>query len=115
MKSIQEILDLALESGLYVSREEYDKMKLNLCDDHSYYMCDVLGTICADGVITEEELNLSSDEIAKYIQDSKYNASCMSFFLEKNSLPSSHEDKLEIYKDWENKPKISVQDTVNSV
>lgn len=115
MKTMQEILDLALDSGLYVSREEYENLKLNLFDDRSYYMCDVLETICADGVITEEELNFSSDEIAKYIQESKYNAYCMSFFLSKNSLPSSHEDKIKIYKDWSNKPKISVQDTVNSV
>ena len=115
MKTMQEILDLALDSMLYISREEYDLLELPLGDDHSYYMCDILVTIYWDGLITQEERDFATDEIAKYIGENKYNASCMSLFLQKHSLPSSHEDKVKIYKNWDLRPKIALQNSSNIV
>lgn len=111
MKSIQEILDLALESTLYISREEYDLLELPLDDNHSYYMCDILVTIYSDGLITQEEREFATDEITNYINSDSENSEyvySLERFLEKNSLPSSHEDKIKIYKNW-NLRKMSVQ------
>lgn len=102
MKTMQEILNLALESTLYISREEYDLLDLPLDDNHSYYMCDVLENIYTDELITREEHEFATDEIAKYIGEK--HAGCMSLFLQKNSLPSSHEDKVKIYKNWNLRP-----------
>ena len=113
MKTMQEILDLALDSMLYISREEYDKLKLYLNDDHSYYMCDVLQIIYSDDLITREEYEFATDEIAEYIGEK--HAGCMSLFLQKNSLPSSHEDKVKIYKNWDLRPKKALQNSLDVV
>lgn len=118
MKSIQEILNLALESNLYISREVYDLQELPLDDDHSYYMCDILGTLHDQNIITTQELHKVCSEITNYINSDSENSGdvySLESFLEKNSLPSSHEDKIKIYKDWKNKPKISVRSMDDAV
>ena len=101
MKTVQEILDLALKSTLYVSREEYDLLNVDLDDEHSYYMCDVLGSLEKYGDITSEEHQLVIDSIENYIDPGYW---CLGTHLENSNLPNSHEDKIKIYKDWENKP-----------
>ena len=114
---MQEILDLALESTLYISREEYDKSKLTLCDNHSYYMCDVLEEIHYQGIITAQELQNVSSEIIDYINSDSENLEVYSLesFLEKNSLPSTHEDKIKIYKNWDLRPEIALQNGLDDV
>lgn len=106
MKSIQEILDLALESTLYISREEYDLRDLPLDDVHSYYMCDILRTLYDRDIITEEEFHDACSEIIDYINSDSENLEVYSLesFLQKHSLPSSHEDKVKIYENWNLRP-----------
>lgn len=109
MRSMQEILNLALESTLYISREEFDKLKLNLCDVHSYYMCDVLEALCDRDIITEQELQKVISEITKYINSDSENSEdvySLESFLEKKNLPSSHYDKIKIYKNWDLRPMV---------
>lgn len=111
MKSIQEILNLALESTLYISREEYDLLKLPLDDDHSYYMCDILDTLCDRDIITAQEFHKATSEINEYINSDSENLGevySLESFLKEHSLPSTHEDKIKIYKNWDLRP-IGVQ------
>lgn len=117
MKSIQEILDLALESTLYISREEYDLLDLPVDDVHSYYMCDVLEELCDRGIITAQELQNVSSEIIDYINSDSENLGevySLESYLKEHSLPSSHEDKIKIYKNW-NLRQMSVQSMDNAV
>lgn len=107
MKSIQEILNLALESTLYISREVYDLQDLPLDDDHSYYMCDVLEELHNQDIITAQELHKVTSEINEYINSDSENSEdvySLESFLQKHSLPSSHEDKIKIYKNWDLRP-----------
>lgn len=116
MKSMQEILDLALESNLYISREEFDKLKLPLNDVHSYYMCDVLETLHNRDIITTQELQKVTSEITKYINSDSENPGdvySLESFLKEHSLPSSHEDKIKIYKNWDLRPKIAFQNSLD--
>lgn len=103
MKSIQEILNLALESTLYVSREEYDLLDLPLDDNHSYYMCDILEELHYQGIITAQEFHDVTSEIIDYINSDSDNLGevySLESFLKEHSLPSTHEDKIKIYKNW---------------
>ena len=107
IRSLQEILDLALESNLYISREEYDLLDLPLDDVHSYYMCDILEELQYQDIITYQELQKVTSEITNYINSDSENSEdvySLESFLEKKSLPSSHEDKIKIYKNWNLRP-----------
>ena len=117
MKSIQEILNLALESTLYISREEYDLLELPIDDNHSYYMCDVLEELQNQGIITAQELEKVSSEIIDYINSDSENLGevySLESYLVEHSLPSSHEDKVKIYENWDLRP-MSVQSMDNVV
>lgn len=104
MKTTQEIFNLAISTGLYGP----DAVRI-LCPDNKWrdakrHMCFSLQHLYYSKQITNEEYAQADREINRYLREFGYLPSA----LEANSLPSSFQDRLAIYKDWENRPKLEV-------
>jgi hypothetical protein len=104
MRTMQEILNVVIESGVYRPLPTNDfYIPFHMVGYGSYYMCD-----CVDHcyqilkLISEDEHTLVIDNIRKYI-DYRFS---LEGVLYKNNLPSSFESRLVIYKDWDNRPKL---------
>lgn len=105
MKTIQEIFDLAINTGLYGA----DTDKTVYCPDGqerevSRYMCFSLISLRWAGHITEEEGEVAKSEIEYYLSEFGYLADALSY----HGLPYSFEDCLAVYKDWENRPRLKM-------
>ena len=91
MKTVQEVLDLAI-SLRYYRDEGKDR-----------YMCLALETMLAHKVVTLEEYLSAVAEIDTYVgfEGTLYNK------LSYNNLPSTFEDRLTIYSNWSLRPTLT--------
>ena len=91
VKTVQEVLNLAISLGYYrdVGRDKF--------------MCLALETMLSHKVITLEEHLNTEAEIAIYVG----NAGTLRNKLCINSLPSEYEDRLTIYSNWSLRPTLT--------
>ena len=105
MKTTQEIFNLAISTGLYSdSVKRYVKCSDGIERLSTPHMCFALISLEYSGQITPDEHYQAVMEIEKYLTDWGY----LEEALVSNDLPSSFQDRLAIYKDWENRPKLEV-------
>lgn len=93
MRTVQEIFNLAIETGAY--------SKL----DGERFMCLALDGMRYDGQITIGECQLAENEIERYLTYLGRKGGALEPALERSGLPFSFEDRLKIYQNWENRPK----------
>ena len=96
MRTVQEIFDTVIETGHYGKRRQGV-----ICET---YMCFALSNACRRNVITSEESDFAHDLIRGYLTDSVTLKGALSY----SSLPSSKDDRLAVYQNWENRPKLNV-------
>ena len=100
MRSIQEIFDVVLDTGAYdPSGEEYEHC--------SRYMCFALEvTHELFNVITEEECKVATEAATNYVALlGNGGTRVLSTALAYRDLPHSPDDLINIYKDWNNRPR----------
>lgn len=95
-RSIQEIFNVVIEEGFYKSTSRS-------------LMCSAIVDAFDAGVISLKEKDAAHEAIRDYLaQTGEYDPIFLksAFFL--SGLPYSFEDRLAIYKDWENRPKLKL-------
>lgn len=96
VRSIQEIFNVVIEEGFYKSPS---------CS----LMCFALIDAFDAGVISSEEMDAAHEAIRNYLtQTGEYNPIFLKSALFLSGLPYSFEDRLAIYKDWDNRPKLKL-------
>ena len=94
VRSIQELFNYLIDNGYYRADNE-----------QTSFMCNVLATFYRISIMEKPTILMALEEIRDYLAvtgcDSLVGA------LYKNSLHHSFEDCLNIYQDWENRPKLS--------
>ena len=93
LDSVQEIFDKVIDNGYYTSIAGNEKFK------YSNYMCYSLKYAYEDNIITKKDFFLARKEIEQYI-----GMSGLESVLSWNRLPSNYDDRLKIYRNWEDKP-----------
>lgn len=66
-------------------------------------MCWALRVARDTGVITAEDETLALHAINEYLQDFVF----LAYALESRGMPCTFEDRLKLYQDWENRPKLT--------
>lgn len=105
MKTTQEIFNLAIAIGLYGKNPH----QVIQCPDgierlSTPHMCFALISLEFSGQITFCEHYQAETEIQEYLANWGY----LEEALRANDLPSNFQDRLAIYMDWENRPKLEV-------
>ena len=96
MRTVQEIFDTVIQTGHYGKRKQGV-----ICET---YMCFALTNACRHQVITSEESDFAHDLIKDYLTESATLKGALGY----NRLPSSSDDRLALYQNWENRPKLGV-------
>lgn len=87
-RSVQEIFDAVIDGGFYTERV--------------YYMCFSLQGAYSEGVISKKEMCIAGRSIKSYL-GRRY--SLESLLLE-HGLPRKFSDRLSIYRNWANRPRL---------
>lgn len=98
-RTTQEVFNIILDSGMYVSKPDYVEV-----DETSMFMCHCILYARDLNLITSIEEKQTIASIAEYIKDRPRMS--LAEKLKKNNLPNSYQDRLAIYRDWANKPKL---------
>lgn len=101
MRTVQEIFNLAIESGAYANAEKYDE------DGYvksSRYMCIAVEYLARTYKITAEEYEMTKQAIENYLKGFYSLASA----LIASRFSYKYEATLAIYEDWNSKPKLTV-------
>lgn len=91
MNDIQETLNKVIDSGIYRT------------NDFSSLMCVAIGRAVSLGLVSAKEAIKTENAICEYIKP--YGSLSPALF--NNGLPYEFNDKLKIYKDWANRPKLN--------
>ena len=94
MTDVQAIFDKVIASGRY-------------SEGVTTFMCPALSLCLRSDILTHEEVLIAKNEIDSYLGG--YHT--LGRALEQNDLPYLPKDRLEIYKDWENRPKLLKEST----
>lgn len=98
-KTIQQVFDLAIETGAY--------------DFDNRYMCHAIDTLAVQGLIADHESIKVKTAINKYIGQVIYEDGSKVISLHSalsiRKIPNDFYDRLAIYKDWANRPRLSAR------
>lgn len=105
MRTTQEIFNLAISTGLYSDGvKRYVECPDGIERLSTPHMCFALISLEFSGQITFCEHYQAETEIQEYLANWGY----LEEALLSNDLPFSFKDRLAIYMDWENRPKLEV-------
>ena len=93
MRSIQEVFNLAIAHAGY--------------PEVNGYMCSAVAVLRRDNRISVEERDSTWYSIDDYLEPAK--SVFLEWALRAKGLPSTPNDRLAIYKDWANRPKLSAE------
>lgn len=94
MRTVQEVFNDVIDEGFYFDESTYGKS--------ARHMCGALYYAWYNGHITEAEYQRADAEIREYLQDHAF----LRYALEVTGLPHEYEDRLAIYRNWANRPKL---------
>jgi len=101
MKNLQEIFNQAIDLGYYQGHRG------------KIYMCFALSDMREDSVISAWECFRARRKIKQYMYEidhakSGYSYACtLELSLHRRGLPCEDNDRLAIYKDWKNRPRVT--------
>lgn len=112
MRSVQELFNLIIDKGYY---GEERAVKTSEGTPASELMCHAISYASTDKIISLGEKQRLTKAVQSYIRP--FFEVTLKHHLETLGRPSTLEDRIKIYRDWENRPTTKltdVQDTVSN-